>query len=63
MNTIKISFFQKENAEQLAHDTKAFQHNMSVFAKDNESVNEHKYFDSKANETRKLQVFFSAQRN
>jgi hypothetical protein len=24
---------------------------MSVFAKDNESVIEHKYFDSKANET------------
>jgi hypothetical protein len=42
---------QKEHAEQLAHDINAFQHNMSVFAKDNESVIEHKYFDSKANET------------
>ena len=28
--------------------------NMSVFAKDNESAIEHKYFDSKANETSKV---------
>ncbi len=45
---------QKEHAEQLAHDISAFQHNMSVFVKDNESVIEHKYFDSKANETSKV---------
>lgn len=45
---------QKEHAEQLAHDISAFQHNMSVFVKSNESVIEHKYFDSKANETSKV---------
>lgn len=42
---------QKEQTEQLAHDIRTFQYNMSVFAKDNESAIEHKYFDSKANET------------
>jgi len=45
---------QREQAELLAHDIKIFQQNMSVFAKDNESAIEHKYFDSKANETAKV---------
>lgn len=41
---------QKEQAEILEHDIKIFQQNMSLYARENETGIEHKYFDSKANE-------------
>jgi len=45
---------QKEQAEILTHDINVFQRNMSVYAKDNVSVLEHKHFDSKASENNKI---------
>lgn len=42
---------QKEQADILQHDIKIFQQDMSQYAKENETGIEHKYFDSKADET------------